>query len=332
MGSHEEQCLPILDFSREKLVPGTSQWITIRDSVRRAMEEQGWFVAEFNGVSPDLRGDLLSGMKDMYELPYEVKIKNENHKASHGYMSMVVDDYRIHESLGIDYATDPQACKDFSKLLWPQGNNHFCQTTHRYATALAELDQTVMRMLYESYGMDEKKHSARHSESTRYLMRMLSYRRQRNGEANTGFVSHTDKSFMSILHQNHVLGLQLKTMTDQWVGFNPSPTRFVVLSGMGLTAWSNDRIKPCYHRVVMGADEVRYSLGFFSFHKGTICTPEELVDDQHPLRYYPFEHDGLLRFYESYVNSMKKSSEDLLQLYCGVKSTPLLGDHSSPPQ
>ena len=82
----------------------------------------------------------------------------------------------------------------------------------------------------------------------------------------------------------------------------------------------------------MGADEVRYSLGFFSFHKGTICTPEELVDDQHPLRYYPFEHDGLLRFYESYVNSMKKSSEDLLQLYCGVKSTPLLGDHSSPPQ
>lgn len=116
----------------------------------------------------------------------------------------------------------------------------FCsQTTHRYATALAELDQTVMRMLYESYGMDEKKHSASHSESTRYLMRMLSYRRQRNGEANTGFVSHTDKSFMSILHQNHVLGLQLKTMTDQWVGFNPSPTRFVVLSGMGLTVKSS---------------------------------------------------------------------------------------------
>lgn len=96
-----------------------------------------------------------------------------------------------------------------------------------------------MRMLYESYGMDEKKHSASHSESTRYLMRMLSYRRQRNGEANTGFVSHTDKSFMSILHQNHVLGLQLKTMTDQWVGFNPSPTRFVVLSGMGLTVKSS---------------------------------------------------------------------------------------------
>nr|VDD02559.1 unnamed protein product [Brassica rapa] len=46
-------------------------------------------------------------MKEMYDLPYEVKIKNENHKASHGYMSM------------------PQACKDFSKLLWPQGNDPF---------------------------------------------------------------------------------------------------------------------------------------------------------------------------------------------------------------
>ncbi|XP_010429979.1 PREDICTED: probable 2-oxoglutarate-dependent dioxygenase AOP1 [Camelina sativa] len=318
MDSHEEQqCLPILDFSRDKLVPGTSHWITTRDKVRRAMEEQGWFVADFNGVTSDIREDLLTGMKEMYDLPYEIKIKNENHKVSHGYMSMVVENYRIHESLGIDYATEHQACKDFSKLLWPQGNDPFSETTHKYATALAELEQRVMRMLYESYGMDEKKHSASHSESTRYLLRMLSYRRQRNGEANTGFVSHTDKSFMSILHQNHVGGLQLKTMTDQWVRFKPSPTRFVVLSGMGLTAWSNDRIKACYHKVVMSADEIRYSLGFFSFHKGTIRTPEELVDDEHPLRYNPFEHDGLLRFYESYLN-LKKSSEDLLQVYCGV--------------
>lgn len=202
------------------------------------MEGQGWFVAEFSGVSSDLRDNLLAGMKEMYYLPDQIKIKNENHKASHGYMSMVVDDYRIHESLGIDYATELQACKDFSKLLWPQGNDPFCQTTHMYAMTMAELDQTVMRMLYESYGMDEKKHSVSHSESTRYLLRMLSYRRQQNGEANTGFVSHTDKSFMSILHQNHVGGLQLKTMTGQWVGFNPSPTRFVVLSGMGLTVSS----------------------------------------------------------------------------------------------
>lgn len=246
MDSQDEQCLPILDFSRgDKLVPGTSHWIETRDKVRKAMEEQGWFVAEFNGVSSDLRDDLLAGMKEMYDLPHEIKIKNENHKASHGYMSMVVDDYQIHESLGIDYATELQACKDFSKLLWPQGNDPFwyqkqelsfhmikrldicsciitdlicSETTHMYAMALAELDQTVMKMLYESYGIDEKKHSANHSKSTRYLLRLLSYRRQQNGEANTGFVSHTDKSFMSILHQNHVAGLQLKTMTDQWVG------------------------------------------------------------------------------------------------------------------
>lgn len=125
MDSHEEQCLPILDFSRDKLVPGTSHWITTRDNVRRAMEEQGWFVAEFDGVSSDLRDNLLAGMKEMYDLPYEIKIKNENHKASHGYMSMAVDDYQIHESLGIDYATELQACKDFSKLLWPQGNDPF---------------------------------------------------------------------------------------------------------------------------------------------------------------------------------------------------------------
>ncbi|CAH8277446.1 unnamed protein product [Arabidopsis lyrata] len=118
MDSHEEQCLSILDFSHNKLVPGP----------------------KFNGASSDLRDNLMADMKEMYNLPYQIKIKNENHKASHGYMSMVVDDYRIHESLRIDNATELYACKDFSKLLWPQGNDPFCQTTHKYATALASFD------------------------------------------------------------------------------------------------------------------------------------------------------------------------------------------------
>ncbi|XP_010532145.1 PREDICTED: probable 2-oxoglutarate-dependent dioxygenase AOP1 [Tarenaya hassleriana] len=317
MGSLEHEDIPIVDFSGKKMEPGTSHWTTTRDIVRRAMEEQGWFVIEYDGVGPDLLEDLLGGMKEMYELPYGVKIKNENHKASHGYMSMVVQDYQIHESLGIDYATQFKSCLDFSRLLWPDGNDPFCETTHSYAKTLAEMDRTVMRMLYESYGMDEQKHLETYVESTRYLLRLLSYRKQRNGAPNTAFVSHTDKSFTTILHQNHVLGLQLRSKSGEWIQFEPSPTRFVFLAGMGITAWSNDRIKPCYHRVVMSADEVRYSMGFFSFHKDTIRTPEELVDDQHPPRYNPFEHDGLLRFYELYL-LQKKTSEDLLHMYCGV--------------
>lgn len=90
-----------------------------------------------------------------------------------------------------------------------------------------------MRMLYESYGMDEKKYLVSYFELIWYLLRMLSYRRQRNGEVNMGFVLYIDKSFMSIFYQNYVLGFQFKIMIDQWVGFNLLLIRFVVFFGMG---------------------------------------------------------------------------------------------------
>lgn len=43
----------------------------------------------------------------------------------------------------------------------------------------------------------------------------------------------------------------------------------------------------------------RYSLALFSFSDGIVQVPEELVDEQHPLKYKPFEHLGLLRFFGS---------------------------------
>lgn len=88
-------------------------------------------------------------------------------------------------------------------------------------------------MLFESYGIDEKQYEA-HVKSTTYLLRFLKYRRTEN--TNMGFKGHTDKSFVSILHSNHVKGLQLKTKDgdhdhDNWLHFEPSPSSFILIVG-----------------------------------------------------------------------------------------------------
>ncbi|CAN6936733.1 hypothetical protein YC2023_080976 [Brassica napus] len=68
------------------------------------------------------------------------------------------------------------------------------QTTHRYAMALA------MRMLYESYGVDEEKHSARHLDDTIPVEDAeLQEETEKRGSKHGFCVSHTDKSFMCIL-------------------------------------------------------------------------------------------------------------------------------------
>lgn len=37
-------------------------------------------------------------------------------------------------------------------------------------------------------------------------------------------------------------------------------------------------------------DEARYSLAHFSYSWGTIKTPEEVVDEEHPLQFEPLNH------------------------------------------
>ncbi|CAN1837670.1 Probable 2-oxoglutarate-dependent dioxygenase AOP1 (Fragment) [Linum perenne] len=146
---------------------------------------------------------------------------------------------------------------------------------------------------------------------------MLRYRRLES-DTKLGFKGHTDKSFVSILHQNHVNGLEVRLNDGQWVCYQPtSPASFLVLAGDAIMGWSNDRIKSCYHRVMVSGEEVRYAMGLFSFMSGTIEAPQELVDEEHPLKYKAFYHQGLLEYYMK-NNTNNKGETNMLKAYCGV--------------
>lgn len=80
------------------------------------------------------------------------------------------------------------------------------------------------------------------------------------------------------------------------------------MSYIYIQAWSNDRIKSPNHKVVMNGNETRYSLGLFAFYRGNLQVPEELIDEEHPLQYKPFDHLALLNF--SYSANIKA--------YCGI--------------
>ncbi|XP_010459096.1 PREDICTED: probable 2-oxoglutarate-dependent dioxygenase AOP1 isoform X2 [Camelina sativa] len=317
MSGNETPELPIINLSDKNLKPDTELWNSTRDRVREAMEHHGWFVAEYNNFPVELHQSILGAAKELLDLPPDIKIKKDNHKAGHGYITMMSDAQLVHEGLGVDQVNDVQQCRRFSRLMWPDhhDNDRFCEIVHAYAKMQADLEQLVIRMLFESFNLE--KYVDKHIEGTRYLLRLLKYRRLPNGEPNRKFISHTDKTFISILHQNHITGLMLKSeKEDVWYPFIPSPTRFAVIAGDAIMAWSNDRIKACYHKVEMESVETRYSLGFFSFQEGIISTPEEMVDKDHPLAYKPFRHDGLLEYYETL-----EAHRTMTKAYCGIPQT-----------
>ncbi|KAK4842920.1 hypothetical protein QYF36_001607 [Acer negundo] len=155
-------------------------------------------------------------------------MKNVNPKPAHGYMGKI-SVLPLYEGMGIEYPTNIEECENFTKLMWPQENDRFCEIAHTYSNIVAELQQLVMRLLFESYGIE--KHYERHKESTTYLLRLLKYSKSQTDRTNVALKVHTDKSLVSILHSNHVKGLELRTKDGEWLQFEPSPTSFVVIAG-----------------------------------------------------------------------------------------------------
>ncbi|KAJ8756140.1 hypothetical protein K2173_024687 [Erythroxylum novogranatense] len=314
MESETVHKIPVVDLSGENLKPGTSCWRSTCNDVRKGLEEYGCLELVCSKPSLDFHHQVLGLLEELFKLPQEIKMKNVNPKPAHGYMGKI-STFPIHEGMGIEYATNKEECQKFTTLMWPDGNDHFCETVHSYAMLVAELQKLLVMMLLESYGLE--KHYESHINSTTYLLRLLKYRRSQ-ADTNLGFKGHTDKSFMSILHQNHVKGLEIRTQDGEWIPYLPSShTSFVVVVGDVGMAWSNDRIKSCYHRVIVNTEEVRYAVGMFSFLTGEIMAPEELIDDEHPVQYKPFQHQGLLDFYVS-CNAQNKGDSNMVKAYCGV--------------
>ena len=121
----------------------------------------------------------------------------------------------------------------YLKLFFFFGWFLFSEVVHSYTSLIAELERLVMRMVLESYGIMKKHVDSHSTASSRYLLRLLRNKKPELNENNIAFPTHTDKSFIAILQQNHVSGLEVDTKNGKsWFAFEPpSPSFFIVMAG-----------------------------------------------------------------------------------------------------
>ncbi|EOY26957.1 2-oxoglutarate and Fe(II)-dependent oxygenase superfamily protein, putative [Theobroma cacao] len=295
--------LPVIDLFDENSVPGTASWVSKCKDVRLALEEYGCFLTPYDKVSLQLQDQVFNSVQELFALPTEKKVQNTSDKPYFGYFKHPL--IPLSESMGIDGPTVLEGTQSFTDLMWPNGNKRFCESVHTYAKLVSQLDRRVKYMVFESYGVG--KYFDSHIDSTSYLLRLIKYRLPKEEETNNCGFPHTDKSFLTILHDNQVAGLEIKTKDGRWIGVEPSGSMFIVMAGDAFLAWSNGRVHSALHRVVTNGKKERYSLGFFSFSGETIRTPEELIDEAHPLLFKPFENIDLLRLYS--LDDVRKYSQ-----------------------
>ncbi|KAK6127957.1 hypothetical protein DH2020_038307 [Rehmannia glutinosa] len=292
MGSHPHlNKLPVVEFTETNLNPATSSWKSTADAVRRGLETYGSVVVDYYKESDnsELQDTMFGLWEELFGLPLETKRKYTSKLAGFGYAGNYPS-MPLFECFGIEDGESLEAAKNFTSLMWPLGHHKFCETIHTYAKLLLELDHIVMEMLVSSYGLE--KYYPPLVESSFYMTRLIKYHlpdKNNKNEINIGLRPHRDKGFLSVIGSNEVKGLQIQTPDGEWRDFEPSPSRFLILAGESLMGWSNGRIYSPLHRVIIrGGIKEKYSIGIFSFIRGILQVPEELVDHENPLKFKPF--------------------------------------------
>ena len=103
---------------------------------------------------------------------------------------------------------------------------------HSFSEQLSELDKVIRRMVVESLGVE--KYLDEHLGSTNYLLRVMKYKGPETTDTKLGLSAHTDKNIVTILCQNQVDGLEVKTKDGEWINLKPSPHTFIVMIGDSL--------------------------------------------------------------------------------------------------
>lgn len=262
-----------------------------------ACQEFGFFHVINHGIDPTLIQTVDSSARDMFSLPSDIKEKAILPALYTGYIPPEIcpmEKGSVPESMAF---SDDHMLHQVSSKLWSQGNQKFCQHIQEYKRELGELSQGILKLIISSLGANVSKHyGSPMFDNCKFIIRMNFYHNNKNLEAAAEdhqifSEAHTDIGCLTILYQDDVGGLQIRTKEGEWVNTKPLPGSFAVNIGDCLQIWSNGRYRSAEHRVVYGGCKPwRLSIAFFMVlsDEAEIRAPQELIDEKHPRLYRAF--------------------------------------------
>ncbi|KFK36392.1 hypothetical protein AALP_AA4G118300 [Arabis alpina] len=228
---------------------------------------------------------------DLFERPYEVKLRNTDVLPGSGYRALD-ETHPYFEALGLYDMTSPQALNTFCDQLDASPNQR--EIMLKYAEAIDGLAKDLARRLAESYGVVETEFY----KGWPRRLRINKFHFQPDAIGKICAQSHTDYWFLTILQDDeNVGGLEaMDNSSGNFFPIIPSPNTFSIILGDMATIWSNGRLRNAKHRVKCNEATKRYSIA--SFLLGPMDTnlepPSELVDADHPRLYKPISHEGVV--------------------------------------
>jgi len=249
---------------------------SVARQIRAALEDIGFFGIANHGLPAEVVERTFDASRRFFALPLDQKLKVKINSAHRGYMPMS-DQHRVEAKrpnlsesflVGLDLGPDDPDTAAGKPLhgpnQWLAEPAGFRATMEAYHRAMAELGFKMLE-LFEAALEVEPGFFRRSYRKPMAFIRALHYPPAPADlpPDQFGAAPHSDFGFMTILAQDAVGGLQVRTRAGAWIDVPNVPGVFIVNVGDMLMRWTNDRFVSTVHRVINAKGRDRYSLPFF---------------------------------------------------------------------
>jgi isopenicillin N synthase-like dioxygenase len=305
--------VPVLDLSALDREGGVD---ILAAELKRACLNLGFFYVAGHGVPEALHQGIFDVTKRYFALPLEERMKDlmdarfkrgfMPHGLSHspGFDPDLKESFELALDLPLD---DPDVEK--GRLLhgpnrWPAGHPWLRAVAEPYFHATMSLGRRLLSIFAVSLALDPDYFEPFCTKPMMH-MRLFHYWPQPATESDLlfGVRPHSDLGMLTILNQDPIGGLELRTRDGEWVGAPYIPGTFIVNIGDLFRTWTNDVYVSTPHRVINRTGRERYSVPTFfclDYDTPVSCLPSCLKPGEAPK--YPTIRAG------EYVESRLKQS------------------------
>jgi len=301
--------LPTIDLDRLNAHDGLQ---SVATDFRSIYSDVGFGAIVNHGIPQSLLSALFNASRQFHNLPMQAKMEVALNSAHRGYIPIntstdvnsklaEVKQPNQSESFMImrEDTADSTPVTSGAYLAgpnqWPELGG-FQETLTEANTHLSAVARQLLEIACVALNVNPSRLLPAFDCPTTWL-RLLHYPPQPPVADLYGSAPHTDFGCLTLLMQDEVAGLQVKTADGDWLKVEPDRSTLIVNVGDMLNRWSNGILKSTPHRVINATGQERYSCAFFfDPYVDTIVAPlDECVSAERAALFKPVHFGEFLR-------------------------------------
>ncbi|KAM1012844.1 hypothetical protein ACFX13_043627 [Malus domestica] len=255
--------------------------------VGEASETWGFFQIANHGIPVGVLERIKDGVRGFYE--QDTRVKKEFYTRDHSKPFFYNTNFDLYSSLATNWR-DTFLCYMAPNPPKPEDLPEVCRDVLiEYSKRVMELGKLLFELLSEALGLKPSHLNNIYCSKGLQVLGHY-YPACPQAELTLGTSKHADNSFLTVLLQDHIGGLQVVDRQNKWIDVPPVPGALVVNIGDLLQLISNDRFKSVEHRVLANREGPRISVASF-FSTGMLPFTnlygpiKDLVSEDNPPKY-----------------------------------------------